>query len=102
MGLSPGWLLFQGLMATTLFYMAHWRTYVCGTLQVCLTSSNLISLGFQFGWIDVTEGQFVVIAVMLVSAAEDAWGMNIWNSQVSLGQLLCSLGVCRFREFLGM
>jgi len=30
----------------------------------------------------VTEGQFVVIAVMLVSAAEDAWGMNIWNSQV--------------------
>jgi len=68
MGQSPGWLLFQGLMATTLFYMAHWRTYVCGTLQ--------------FGWIDVTEGQFVVIAVMLVSAAEDAWGMNIWNSQV--------------------
>lgn len=68
MGQGPGWLLFQGLMATTLFYTAHWRTYVCGTLQ--------------FGWIDVTEGQFVVMAVMLVSAAEDAWGMNIWNSQV--------------------
>ena len=44
MGQSPGWLLFQGLMATTLFYTAHWRTYVCDTLQVGLTSCRIISL----------------------------------------------------------
>ena len=36
----------------------------------------------------MTEGQFVVMAVMLVSAAEDAWGMNIWNSQVGLVSFL--------------
>ena len=37
---------------------------------------------FQFGWIDVTEGQFVVMAVMLVTAAEGFFDVNIWNSQV--------------------
>ena len=37
---------------------------------------------FQFGWIDVTEGQFVVMAVMLVTAAEGFFDVNIWNSPV--------------------
>jgi len=55
-------------MGSTLFYTAHWRTYTTGTLQ--------------FGWIDVTEGQFVVMAVMLVTAAEGFFDVNIWNSPV--------------------
>ena len=37
---------------------------------------------FQFGWIDVTEGQFAVMAVMLVTAAEGFFDVNIWNSPV--------------------
>ena len=39
---------------------------------------------FQFGWIDVTEGQFVVMAVMLVTAAEGFFDVNIWNSPVTI------------------
>lgn len=68
LGLFQGWLIFQCLMASTLFYSAHWQTYVSGTMQ--------------FSWIDVTEGQFVVMAVMLVSAAEDVIGLDIWHSQL--------------------
>ena len=36
----------------------------------------------QFGWIDVTEGQFVMMVVMLVTAAEGFFDVNIWNSPV--------------------
>jgi len=68
LGQHLGWLLFQSFMGSTLFYTAHWRTYTTGTLL--------------FGWIDVTEGQFVMMVVMLVTAAEGFFGVNIWNSPV--------------------
>jgi len=68
LGQHLGWLLFQSFMGSILFYTAHWRTYTTGTLL--------------FGWIDVTEGQFVMMVVMLVTAAEGFFGVNIWNSPV--------------------
>ena len=81
-------------MGSTLFYTAHWRTYTTGTLLVvhrptalsvsgvycCYNCDTLSHL--QFGWIDVTEGQFVMMVVMLVTAAEGFFGVNIWNSPV--------------------
>ena len=53
----------------SLFYCAHWQTYVSGTLQ--------------FGYIDVTEGQIVVMGVMLISSLEDFLDIDIWMSSVS-------------------
>ena len=94
MGEYPAWLLFQCLTASryirhlryalimanilaihsdhsslSLFYCAHWQTYVSGTLQ--------------FGYIDVTEGQIVVMGVMLISSLEDFLDIDIWMSSVS-------------------
>ena len=42
----------------------------------------------QFGWIDVTEGQFTVMLVMLVSAGEDWMEGELWHAQV--GQVSCT------------
>ena len=53
----------------SLFYCAHWQTYVSGTLQ--------------FGYVDVTEGQLVVVGVMLVSSLEDVLHTDIWLQSVS-------------------
>ena len=60
----------QCLCASTLFYCAHWQTYVSGTLQ--------------FGTIDVTEGQIVVMLVMLTSSFESFFNVDIWSSSVSV------------------
>ena len=90
MGEYPVWFLFQCLTASryslpewcpspvnsfqsafpSLFYCAHWQTYVSGTLQ--------------FGYIDVTEGQLVVMGVMLISSLEDFLDIDIWMSSVSI------------------
>ena len=43
----------------------------------------------QFGWIDVTEGQFVMMVVMLVTAAEGFFGVDIWNSPVFIIIIIC-------------
>jgi len=68
LGEYPGWMLFQCLTASTLFYCAHWQTYVSGTLT--------------FGKIDVTEGQIVVMIVMLVSSAASFLQMDFWSANV--------------------
>jgi len=81
LGMYPGWMLFQCLCASTLFYCAHWQTYVSGTLT--------------FGTIDVTEGQIVVMIVMLVSSVESFFNMDIWSSSLyffSLNQLTTIFG----------
>ncbi len=57
------------MCASTLFYCAHWQTYVSGTLT--------------FGTIDVTEGQIIVMAVMLLSSFESFFNLDIWSSSVS-------------------
>jgi len=84
-GLYPAWLMFQCLTASSLFYVAHWQTYVTGTLV--------------FGYVDVTEGQIVVMGVMLLSSLESLLGLELWTMNVfsmfSLSQCLTLFGtVC--------
>jgi len=86
LGEYPAWLLFQCLSASSLFYCAHWQTYVSGTLQ--------------FGYVDVTEGQLVVMGVMILSSMEDILDIDIWGSSLyffALNQLVTLFGVsCGF------
>lgn len=49
----------------TLFYCAHWQTYVSGTLR--------------FGRVDVTEAQCTIMGIHLISAV---FGPSIWMTQV--------------------
>lgn len=81
LGRYPAWMLFQCLCGSTLFYCAHWQTYVSGTLQ--------------FGWIDVTEGQIVVMLVMLASSLASFFSIDLWAVSIifSLNQLVTILGV---------
>ncbi|XP_055856675.1 choline/ethanolaminephosphotransferase 1 isoform X4 [Episyrphus balteatus] len=61
LGHFPNWLFFQCFCAITLFYCAHWQTYVSGTLR--------------FGKIDVTEAQITIMGIHVVSAI---FGPEIW------------------------
>ncbi|XP_053976152.1 cholinephosphotransferase 1-like isoform X2 [Hylaeus volcanicus] len=65
LGYYPTWMFFQCFCAMTLFYCAHWQTYVSGTLR--------------FGKVDVTEAQFTIITIHLISAifGPKAWMMEI-------------------------
>lgn len=65
LGSFPSWMFFQCFAAITLFYCAHWQTYVSGTLR--------------FGKFDVTEAQFTVILIHLISAA---FGPTIWSVRI--------------------
>lgn len=58
-------LLFENLAAAFFFYCAHWQTYVSGTLK--------------FGTFDVTEAQFSVIFVYLVTAM---FGGGFWRQEL--------------------
>lgn len=64
--------------ATSLFYTAHWQTYVSGTLK--------------FGKFDVTEAQFTIITIHLVSAI---FGTSFWNTVVCFA----FLNFCYFTLF---
>ncbi|XP_063530405.1 cholinephosphotransferase 1 isoform X3 [Cydia strobilella] len=65
LGEYPTWMFFQCFCAMTLFYCAHWQAYVTGTLRM--------------GRIDVTEAQYSIIAIHLVSAT---LGARFWSTQV--------------------
>lgn len=65
LGHYPNWMLYQCLAASILFYTAHWQTYVSGTLK--------------FGKFDVTEAQFTIIVIHMVSAI---FGTQIWSLPV--------------------
>ncbi|XP_058054311.1 cholinephosphotransferase 1 isoform X3 [Anopheles bellator] len=69
LGYYPRWMFFQCFCAMTLFYCAHWQTYVSGTLR--------------FGKIDVTEAQCTIITIHLISAV---FGPSIWMTKI-FGQL---------------
>ena len=45
MGHLPYWMMYQCLMATFLFYIAHWQTYVTGTVvqHIVGKMKNLLS-----------------------------------------------------------
>ncbi|XP_065158432.1 choline/ethanolaminephosphotransferase 1 isoform X2 [Atheta coriaria] len=63
LGHHSEWMFFQCFCAMTLFYCAHWQTYVSGTLR--------------FGKVDVTEAQFTIIGIHMISAI---FGPNIWTT----------------------
>ncbi|XP_011164695.1 cholinephosphotransferase 1 isoform X6 [Solenopsis invicta] len=65
LGYYPTWMFFQCFCAMTLFYCAHWQTYVSGSLR--------------FGKVDVTEAQFTIIAIHLISAI---FGPQIWMMEI--------------------
>ncbi|XP_017468426.1 PREDICTED: cholinephosphotransferase 1 isoform X2 [Rhagoletis zephyria] len=67
LGQYPNWLFFQCFCAIALFYCAHWQTYVSGTLR--------------FGKIDVTEAQFTIMAIHVISAV---FGPDVWQSRIPL------------------
>ncbi|XP_052758720.1 cholinephosphotransferase 1 isoform X2 [Galleria mellonella] len=66
LGEYPTWMFFQCVCAMTLFYCAHWQAYVTGTLKM--------------GRIDVTEAQYSIIAIHLVSAT---LGPDFWSTQIA-------------------
>ncbi|XP_063636307.1 cholinephosphotransferase 1 isoform X2 [Cydia splendana] len=68
LGEYPTWMFFQCFCAMTLFYCAHWQAYVTGTLRM--------------GRVDVTEAQYSIIAIHLVSAT---LGARFWSTQLPLG-----------------
>ncbi|XP_076295291.1 choline/ethanolaminephosphotransferase 1 bbc isoform X5 [Lasioglossum baleicum] len=65
LGYYPTWMFFQCFCAMTLFYCAHWQTYVSGSLK--------------FGKIDVTEAQFTIITIHLISAF---FGPKVWMMEI--------------------
>ncbi|XP_029670235.1 cholinephosphotransferase 1 isoform X2 [Formica exsecta] len=65
LGYYPTWMFFQCFCAMTLFYCAHWQTYVSGSLR--------------FGKVDVTEAQFTIITIHLISAI---FGPEIWMMEI--------------------
>ncbi|XP_078053500.1 choline/ethanolaminephosphotransferase 1 bbc isoform X8 [Augochlora pura] len=65
LGYYPTWMFFQCFCAMTLFYCAHWQTYVSGSLR--------------FGKIDVTEAQFTIITIHLISAF---FGPKVWMMEL--------------------
>lgn len=62
LGSSPTTLFFQCVFAICLFYTAHWQTYVSGTLR--------------FGKFDVTEIQFSIMFMLIITAL---MGSSIWS-----------------------
>ncbi|XP_018341987.1 PREDICTED: cholinephosphotransferase 1 isoform X2 [Trachymyrmex septentrionalis] len=79
LGYYPTWMFFQCFCAMTLFYCAHWQTYVSGSLR--------------FGKVDVTEAQFTIIAIHLISAI---FGPQIWMIEIPM------LGVGTFSNYVAL
>ncbi|KAM7344518.1 choline/ethanolaminephosphotransferase 1 bbc isoform 3-T3 [Cochliomyia hominivorax] len=65
LGHYPNWLFFQCFCAISLFYCAHWQTYVSGTLR--------------FGKIDVTEAQFTIMGIHIISFI---FGPEFWMTKI--------------------
>jgi len=74
LGFFPNIMFYQCILASILFYAAHWQTYVSGTL--C------------FGKFDVTEAQFTIMAIHTLSAI---FGARIWSTTIPLGLISIEL-----------
>ncbi|XP_073998005.1 choline/ethanolaminephosphotransferase 1 bbc isoform X10 [Rhodnius prolixus] len=89
LGSYPSWMFFQCFCAITLFYCAHWQAYVSGTLR--------------FGRVDVTEAQFTIMGIHLISAF---FGPEIWSIKIPIINLTYNHGMATvfmgafFRVFL--
>ncbi|XP_043219573.1 cholinephosphotransferase 1-like isoform X1 [Amphibalanus amphitrite] len=85
MGESPMMMFVVCFTAIALFYIAHWQTFVSGTLK--------------FGKIDVTEEQFCVISLYVIGAI---FGSDIWNMEIRLyGGLTVPLKMVPFSATVG-
>ncbi|KAH3891055.1 choline/ethanolaminephosphotransferase 1-like isoform X1 [Dreissena polymorpha] len=78
LGQEPMVLLFEICASELCFYMAHWQTYVTGTLK--------------FGMIDVTEGQFTVIFIYTICAISPGFFDNTLPVVGVPLRYLCALG----------
>ncbi|XP_012260393.1 cholinephosphotransferase 1 isoform X6 [Athalia rosae] len=83
LGYYPTWMFFQCFCAMTLFYCAHWQTYVSGTLR--------------FGKVDVTEAQFTIMGIHVISGI---FGPSVWmmelpyiNTEVKVFPLWAAVGI---------
>ena len=79
-GLSPWLMLFMTFTGMSAFYIAHWQTYVTGTLT--------------FGKIDVTEAQLTIYIIYFLTAI---LGDTLWSLRVS--SLSLTLSRCVRRLF---
>ncbi|KAK4011968.1 hypothetical protein OUZ56_021071 [Daphnia magna] len=94
LGTHPWWMFFQCFTGFALFYCAHWQTYVSGTLR--------------FGKIDVTEAQYGIIGLHLLTFifGSNMWQQNLplvgfgWNIVVVLSVFLAQ-SYTFFTEYLG-
>jgi len=66
LGVEPWWMFLQCFFGFTLFYCAHWQTYVSGTLR--------------FGKIDVTEAQY---GIMFLHILTFLFGGSLWEHHLS-------------------
>ncbi|XP_017837549.1 cholinephosphotransferase 1 isoform X1 [Drosophila busckii] len=82
LGHYPNWLFFQCFCAIALFYCAHWQTYVSGTMR--------------FGRIDVTEAQFSIIGIHLISAV---LGPEIWLTKIPIAGVSWNYTILVFITF---
>lgn len=62
MGRELDWMMYECFSGIYLFYMAHWQTYVTGTLR--------------FGRFDVTETQLLIIGVYMM---DFLFGASVWD-----------------------
>eukprot|EP00055_Hartaetosiga_balthica_P006789 m.22160 g.22160 ORF g.22160 m.22160 type:complete len:377 (-) comp5426_c0_seq1:87-1217(-) len=84
---------YGAIVGVALFYMSHWESYVKGRLA--------------FGYLDVTETQFVFIAIYFVRAF---FGSNVWLLEIMgftirdilLVALLFSTGIKAFQFILSI
>ncbi|XP_062619874.1 choline/ethanolaminephosphotransferase 1-like [Saccostrea cucullata] len=65
LGRNVHWMMFNIFLGIFLFYMAHWQTYVTGTLR--------------FSLFDVTETQVLIMSLYFFNFL---FGSHIWNFQV--------------------
>ncbi|XP_002738954.1 cholinephosphotransferase 1-like [Saccoglossus kowalevskii] len=65
LGFHPGWLMYMISVGVFLFYTAHWQAYVSGELK--------------FGKLDVTEAQFLIIFIYLLSGI---FGPLFWATRI--------------------
>jgi hypothetical protein len=80
MGNYPSLMLLNGATAVTLFYIAHWSTYITGTLQ--------------FGKFDVTEAQCCIMMIHLLTFF---FGVDVWQSKIlgfQLWALMATFSLC--------
>ena len=84
LGIEPWWMFFQCFFGFSLFYCAHWQTYVSGINRLQLIwrlSCHSFLLGtLRFGKIDVTEAQY---GIMFLHMLTFFFGGSLWEHHVS-------------------